>query len=154
MSNRQCPDCSGLLIDLYDPNDKRITFCPVLCTVCDALWIDEVKVTLPANWEQAIPSVMEMAQRRADEELAKAKEDNDFRAKAYFERVFYHAFTEGFLRAFAYFKHKYKDGRLKRIRDLWDHAVVERYGNKCVINGLTKNEFEELTTLINLGRKL
>lgn len=149
----ECPDCGGRLIDFYNRNDRRVSDCPEVCTACDTLWAKGERYKLPQDWGEKFPSVVKEARRIASDQVDQAKGDKDFRARVYFERVFYWAFSEGFLRAFAYFKHKYKDGRFRRVRALWDKIEMKVYGSKCVISGLTKEEYDELTTLINLGRK-
>lgn len=149
----KCPDCGGALVDMYKAN-IRISTPARICLGCHCLWMDGEKTPLPEDWDKKYPNVAERAREAAEKLLNEAKHDPEFRAKHYFERVFKWAFSEGFTRAYAIFRHKFKEGRFKRIRELWSKTTIEMYGEKSVITGLTTEEMAELSHLINLGKPL
>lgn len=148
----KCPDCGGALVDMYEA-DNRVSHSTRICLGCHSLWMDGEKTPLPEDWEKKYPNVAERAREAAEKILEEAKQDPDFRARAYFERVFKWAFSEGFTRAYAIFRHTLKEGRYKRIRELWSKTTIETYGTKSVISGLTEEETQEISRLINFGKR-
>ena len=85
--------------------------------------------------------------KEASEKAAREiSEDPETRVQKYFENVFKWAFSEGFVRAYAYFRHKAKEGRLKRIKELWAQGSIDYY--KGTFGGLKNNELKELDKLI------
>lgn len=147
-----CVDCGGILVDMYKSN-VRVSTSAQICMGCHCLWMDGEKTLLPQDWKKKYPTVASRAKEASEKILAQAKEDPDFKAKKYFERVFTWAFSEGFIRAYAIFRHTFKEGRYKRIRELWRKTSMEVYGNKAVIEGLDREEIEELSRLIIFERK-
>lgn len=141
-----CPACDKVAILLYDPSDSRIVSKPFYCDNCTSLWIGGDRFTPPAEMVTQFENVVALAEGAGKETAKELIENPTERIQKYFERVFRWAFSEGFLRAYAMFMHTAKEGRLKRIADLWDKGHVDHY--KLTFNGLSASEFKELDRLI------
>lgn len=147
-----CPDCGSPLVVIYQVN-QRVKTPAQMCTVCHTLWFNGEKTELPENWDRKYPNVSKRADEVSDQIVLEALQDPTFRAKKYFERVFMWAFSEGFTRAYAIFRHNFREGRMQRIRALWRKVTVQQVDwDRVVIVGLRTEEAEELTRLINLGK--
>lgn len=148
-----CPDCGSPLVVIY-PASKRVKTPAQICTVCYTLWFNGEKTELPEDWNRRYPIVAKRAEEVTDRILLEAIGDSSFRARKYFERVFFWAFSEGFTRAYAVFRSNFREGRMQRVRSLWKKVTIyrEEDQNKAVIRGLSIAETEELTRLINLGK--
>lgn len=141
-----CQDCNGPLIEFYPVGDVRVTKTPHYCAECKVLWFGEDKVELPDRMRELTPSVSDSIKEASQKAAEDLQNDPHSRVQHYFENVFKWAFTEGFVRAYAYFRHKFKEGRLKRIRELWAAGNVDYY--KGTFGGLKLSEFKELDKLI------
>lgn len=149
-----CPDCGSPLIEIYKAC-RRIRTPAQMCTVCHTLWFNGEKTSLPEEWDKKYPNVAQRADDVSEKIVREALEDSGFRAKKYFERVFMWAFSEGFTRAYAIFRHSFREGRMKRIRHLWAKTTVQQVDwDEVVVKGLSLKEAEELSRLINLGKSL
>lgn len=149
-----CPACGSPRIEIYKAC-KRIRTPALMCTVCHTLWFNGEKIELPEDWDKKYPLVSKKAEEVSDLIVKEALEDPNFRAKKYFERVFIWAFSEGFTRAYAMFRHSFREGRMKRIRALWEKVeIVQMDWDEAVIKGLSLEEAKELSRLINLGKPL
>ena len=147
-----CPDCGSPLIEVYKAC-RRVRTPAQMCTVCHTLWFNGEKTELPKDWDKRYPTVAKRAEEVSDRIVLEALEDPAFRAKKYFERVFMWAFSEGFTRAYSIFRHNFREGRMKRIRELWEKTKVKQIGwDEVLIEGLSTGEAEELSRLINLGK--
>jgi hypothetical protein len=147
-----CPDCGSPLIEIYKAC-RRVRTPARMCTVCHTLWFNGEKTKLPDDWDKKYPSVAKRAEEVSDKIVTEALEDNSFRARKYFERVFMWAFSEGFTRAYAIFRHSFREGRMKRIRELWQKTTIKQVDwDGVTVEGLSTKELEELSRLINLGK--
>lgn len=147
-----CPECGSPLIEIYKAC-RRIRTPAQMCTVCHKLWFNGEKTELPDDWDRRYPNVAKRAEEVSDQIVLEALDDPSFRARKYFERVFMWAFSEGFTRAYAIFRHNFREGRMKRIREIWKKAKVRQVDwDEMVVEGLSTKEVEELSRLINLGK--
>ena len=135
-----CPGCESEALPLYDPNDSRITNIPVYCGKCEALWVDGKKIDIEEEANRQFKIVSEETKKAATEVKDSLIKNPEDRIQKYFERVFYWAFAEGFLRAYAYFKHA-RTGRFRRIKELWVREADEE-------GSLSEEELQELDKLI------
>lgn len=88
--------------------------------------------------------------------------DPERRVVSWFSRVYRRGYMHGFFRALAYATHHAKEGRLRRIRSLWDeasHRTEERYAfpvdaetaaERVHLVALTPKAYNEITQLLNL----
>jgi len=145
-----CPDCDSKTVRLYPP-DKRLSNLPSYCDTCEILWIDGERVEPVEEFKNQFKAVDECAKAAAGtikEELLANPEE---RIQQYFERVFNWAFSEGFVRSYMYVRFKMKEGRMVRIRELWEKGKVDHYTGK--FSGLSVEELRELDRLITWAKR-
>ena len=140
-----CGDCGGEMIPFYG-DDQRVSRIPAYCETCRALWIDGKKIDLPKEALKEIKSVSDQAKEASEKASEEIHRDPKVRVRKYFEGVFNWAFAEGFLRAYMFFKHKTREGRLKRIREIWDKGSVDEY--KGTFRAESIADLRELSRLI------
>ena len=146
MEAGSCLDCGEIVVNLFADDEKRLTCLPSYCLNCEALWIDGHK-TVPADSLKAeFRKVAEVAAEAGEQAKAELLDSPEDRIQKYFERVFKWAFTEGFVRSYVFLRHNMKEGRLRRIRGLWEKGEIDEY--KGHFTGLTNKEFRELDKLI------
>jgi len=78
------------------------------------------------------------------------EQDPGTRIEKWFSVVYQRGYLHGFFRALAYFQHHAKEGRLVRLRELWDEAqCCNGAGNDPVVmfDPEAYNEFEQLLRL-------
>lgn len=94
---------------------------PSVCRECGQICIAGKPVGLPGQLEQQAISMAEAAVE-AGSDVRKELEEagNDVRVEKYFSNVYQRGYLDGFFRCLAFYKHQAKEGRLKRMRELWD----------------------------------
>lgn len=124
---------------------------PLVCRSCGQLTVDGVVLRVPAELELQAKNLAEEALKAGTEAVTLLANDPNARVERYFSKVYKEAYLDGFLRCLAFYHHNMKEGRLKRLRELW---LKNRFqgaddGKKvCIeIDRLTYNEFDQLMTL-------
>jgi len=100
---------------------------------------------------------MAEAAELAGKEARKELEDEDpkaMRIEKYFANVYERGYLDGFFRCLAFYQHHAKEGRIRRMRELWSEAVevADRRPGKHDLRGVllpveAYTEFEKLLTL-------
>ena len=145
-----CPDCEAKTVRLYPP-DKRLTDLPAYCDQCEVLWIDGQKIDPSEEFKRQIKKVSECEDDAAETMKNELLANPEERIKRYFVRVFNWAFSEGFVRSYMYIRFTMKEGRMKRIAELWEKGRVDHYTGK--FTGLSVGELHELDRLITWSKK-
>lgn len=140
------------------PNPPPEKSLPLVCRSCSAIMINGELVDLPEVLSRPIVELAEETVahgkdgREGLEELAAA--GPDVRIENYMAQFYRSAYLEGFFRALAYFRHNSKEGRIKRLRDLWETGglVGDRRPNQPERRGKLLDdelytEFEQLLHL-------
>jgi hypothetical protein len=124
-----CPRCgSDRLYQFEASPNVRVTAAPLplVCRKCGRMTLGGKEVNLPEELER---QAMEMAEaaRAAGKETRAALEDEgkDARIEAYFANVYRKAYLDGFFRCLAFYQHHVKEGRLRRMRELWKDSMME-----------------------------
>jgi len=97
---------------------------PEACRRCGTVWLDGKKVNLPEKMKAAMAEAAEAAANSGIEAREALTADPDQRISDWFSRVYYRGYMHGFFRALAYFQHHAKEGRLIRLRKLWEDGAM------------------------------
>jgi hypothetical protein len=120
-----CTRCgSDKLFRFEASKDVRIqaSDLPVVCRACGQMMLRGEPLAFPPELEQQAKGFAELAEEAGKAAVSDLEEDPGIKIAAYFSNVAKKAYLEGFFRAVAFFRSNPKEGRIKRLRDLW--AVV------------------------------
>jgi hypothetical protein len=102
---------------------------PLVCRSCNAIMLSGKLVDLPDVLSRPIVDMAKQSAAwgaKAREELEDlAKKDPAARVEGYMANFYKAAYLDGFFRALVFFRHSAKEGRLKRMRSLWERAELE-----------------------------
>ena len=138
-----CKDCGEKTTCLYPDDDPKVDERPHYCEHCAVLWSGDKKIVeAEGAIQEELGRVCDIALTASDDLFANPEQ----KIRDYFQKVFNWAFSVGFVRSYLHVRHYAKDGRLRRIRDLWTKGNVDHY--RGTFGGLTFDEFRELERLI------
>lgn len=154
-----CQRCGSDRLFRFEPGkDVRVTpdGLPTVCRGCGQITINGVAVQFPAELESQAKTLANAAEKIGAQALEDLKGDPDQSVKDYFNKVYKGGYLEGFFRAFLFLRHSYREGRLRRLRELWktfvDTAETTDFGVMVVrINGAVYAEFKQLIELGDPG---
>ena len=126
---------------------------PLVCRGCGQITVDGVALAFPEALEAQAKDMATAAAEagaKAVEELA--AEGPEARVTRYFQKVYREAYLDGFLRCLAFYQHNTKEGKLKRLRELWQLTRPSWAQSATAMRILFPGEaFEEFDQLMNLG---
>lgn len=117
---------------------------PVVCRSCGLITVEGKAVPLPESFGKEAMDMADAAEA-AGKEIREHLEEQDpksLRIERYFKRFYEKAFLDGFFRCLAFYRHESKEGRLRRMREIWDDAAAKE-GRKCIYP--TGSPLEEAT---------
>jgi hypothetical protein len=120
-----CEACGGALVVFEPPASMKSldrSRLPTACRRCGQFTIEGKRVSLDSTVQRPVEAVSEEAARRGAEARAQLLANPGLRIEKYFDQVYRAAFAHGVLRAAAWFAPQAKEGRLKRLRQLWQSA--------------------------------
>ena len=129
---------------------------PLVCRGCGVITIDGEAIQLPQALECQAMEVAEAAAHAGEQAREQLEEEDPTatRIEKYFENVYRKGYLDGFFRCLAFFRHNSKEGRLRRMRELWDAGSpccstsvdsIDRQGKLLAEGAYT--EFEQLLHL-------
>lgn len=137
-----CPRCQSQRHFQFDAS-KPAADLPLVCRDCGLLTVRGEAVQLPTSLESYAKNLAEQAAQagqRATQEITA-----DTKIAAYFSNVYRNGYLDGFMRCLAYHRHNTKEGRVKRLREIWKQAAREgtsvRFGTEAF------DEFDRLLTM-------
>ena len=92
------------------------------CRKCGLLYLDGKRLELPTAFTDKIPSMLEEAAAAGARAKAALGKDPELRIDLYFRRVYEQAYLDGFFRAFSHLRDVTREGRIKRLRALFEEA--------------------------------
>lgn len=155
-----CPRCNSERSYQFEasPSERKRptpTELPDVCRDCGLISIGGMPVELPPELEKAARGMAEAQAAevpRATEELNEISEAEW--VEVYMSKFFRTAYLEGFFRALAFFRHDAKDGRMIRLRKLWEGGALTsdirpgRETRRGIMMGeAAYTEFEQLLNL-------
>jgi hypothetical protein len=162
-----CPRChSGDRLFRFEaPADlpARPTDLPVVCRECGCITVAGKEVALPTELEQQAVSMANRVSESGHEAADALKEDFTWEKVAdYFKSVWRHGYLEGFWRAYVYFRHHSKEGRLVRLRKIWSDVCGAMTVEPTGVNSrdgisvtlmMSRAEYNEFVYLLFLGAR-
>lgn len=92
---------------------------PLVCRSCGQITVDGTPLIVPEAFEKQAQNLAEEAAKVGEKAAVELAADPNARVVKYFGKVYREAYLDGFLRCLAFYHHNAKEGRLKRLRDLW-----------------------------------
>ena len=150
-----CSRCSSEDLYQFEASPKvKVTAAPLplVCRGCGLISIGGEPVNLPEELERQALSLAEaatVAGRKTREEL---EQDKDVRIEKYFESVYRQAYLDGFFRSVSFYQHFAKEGRLGRVRLLWEKFDIKYdKGRRVVSLKASARVYDEVDSLLNFG---
>jgi len=101
---------------------------PLVCRSCGQITVDGTPLVFPEAFESQAKDLAEAAAAAGADAVAELANDPNARVANYFAKVYREAYLDGFLRCLAFYQHNAKEGKLKRLRELWGvHAPIEEH---------------------------
>jgi hypothetical protein len=162
MSAVLCPTCGSDKLYQFEASSKlsgapKADQLPQVCRSCSAIIIKGEVVGLPPEFGDAAVTMADLAEREAAAGREQMEQlDNGARIERWLQNFFKAAYMDGFFRALAYWNHHGKEGRLVRMRELWDEGLASWSGGEepeeshslgRMLNKAAYNEFEQLLHL-------
>lgn len=127
---------------------------PVVCRDCGQIMIAGAAVSFPPELEAQAKTMAQQAAEAVEAALVPLA-DPDQPVRKYLTRFHREAFLDGFWRALLYFRHNAREGRVKRLRELWRSvAPIEerRIHDRCITTLQIPSEvYAEFVQLLELG---
>lgn len=128
---------------------------PLVCRGCGQIVVDGIPLVFPEAFEAQAKDLAEAAAKAGQDAVAELANDPNTRVDRYFQRVYRSAYLDGFLRCLAFYQHNVKEGKLKRLRELWSRMIKDRGKEEgarpeatvLVIFNDIYDEFDQLMTL-------
>jgi len=93
---------------------------PSVCRSCGLISVGGKELRLPAEIEQAAKTLAEAAQEAASNGRSEMEAmDPTAAIEGYMSKFYQRAYLDGFVRCLAFFRHNAKEGRIRRMRELW-----------------------------------
>jgi hypothetical protein len=127
---------------------------PLVCRNCGLITVNGVALEFPAAFEAQAKDLAESAAMAGEAAVVELAADPNTRVEKYFARVYRDAYLDGFLRCLAFYQHNAKEGKLKRLRELWrgvDKEVSKSPGIHLAWITMSREVFEEFDQLMMLG---
>ena len=156
-----CKRCGSDRLFQFKPNDAAAEGAaesyPSVCRACGAIHHKGEVLELGGASVPIENSAREMAEAAHDagrQALRDLEADPGTRISAYFARVYQNGYLDGFLRAYAFYRHEGKEGRLKRVRELWQRGhQKDPFGTSPLVTivGMDPEVYAEIDQLLSIG---
>jgi len=128
---------------------------PLVCRSCGQISVNGVALQFPEAFEAHAKDMAEAAEIAAQQARIEIVADPDARIERYFAKVYRESYLDGFLRCLAFYRHNAKEGKLKRLRELWQTiqtTVASEDGTpQTVYARFPAAAFDEFSQLMLLG---
>lgn len=124
MTVEKCPSCGSGNLYQFTATPKKasppVSELPQVCRACSSILIEGKVVALPPEIAKSAVTMSELAEaeaRSGAEELERTPEE---RISHWLKSFYKEAYLDGFWRSLAYWNHHGKEGRLVRMREIWN----------------------------------
>jgi hypothetical protein len=125
---------------------------PLVCRSCGQITVNGTPLVFPEAFENQAKDMAEAAAAAGEAAVVELASDPNARVANYFSKVYREAYLDGFLRCLAFYQHNAKEGKLKRLRELWSSADRNPRDDAPVAYvNFFKEAFEEFDQLMMLG---
>lgn len=157
-----CPRCKSEDLFCFEvgqtPSPPDPESLPVVCRACGAIMVSGEAIDLPEVLAKPIRDLAESSAaygKKAREELEElAQADPEARIEGYMANFYRAAYLDGFFRALLFLRHNAREGRVIRLRKLWEKG--KKIGGSTESDGMLDGmmwprdaytEFEQLLHL-------
>ena len=158
MSIVHCQRCSSERLYQFESDGPAdvASHIPQVCRSCGAIHVEGKALELGAAARELEPHTKALANSAAaagEDSLAELEKDPGKDISAYFARHYANAYLDGFLRAYAFYRHEAKEGRLKRLRELWRDTVLDPIDStyRCTLVAMPPEVYAEIDQLLSIG---
>lgn len=146
-----CPRCGSDRLFQFEANPDAsknlVTDLPQVCRECGLLTVQGVALQLPSSLEDHAKQLVQAADQAGQKALQELTEaDRSVKIKDYFAKTYKTGYLDGFLRCLAYHRHNNKEGKVKRLRELWQDASKDAPGVQ-----FDPPAFDEFQRLLTMG---
>jgi hypothetical protein len=126
---------------------------PLVCRDCGLITVGGAPLAFPPEIEKQAQDMAATAAEVGKETKDLVLADPEPRVETYFANVYRRAYLDGFFRALLFWRHHGKEGRLRRVRDLWrQHRPLAQLAEKAAISlTMPKAAYDEIRQLLELG---
>lgn len=146
-----CPRCSSERLFQFEA-DKGLPApvgnLPTVCRDCGLVLINGSPVQFPAELEAQVKSLAEASAAVGADAVKALERDPGLHIGRYFERVYRNGYLSGFWRALLFYRHNSREGRIKRLRELWKRLP---YQHRMEADPATSKVYAEIDQLLALG---
>lgn len=145
--------CGGELYQFTAPERVKVPAAqlPAVCRSCGQITLSGRPVPLPAAMEEEAGKMASLAQEVSARETEALLADPEARVQKYFENVYTDGYMSGFFRALAFYQHQGKEGRLVRMRELWEQSFFSHHDHVSMALSMPSKVAEEFKQLLYLG---
>ncbi len=131
-----CQRCKSVRLFRFNPvkeTPTEIRSLPVVCRDCGQITVDGKAVSFPVDFETHARALAEVASEAGAQAVKNLEKDPNQPIAGYFERIYRTAYLDGFWRAVLFWRHNAKEGRLKRLRELWKQIHVSEQRSRQTV---------------------
>lgn len=156
-----CPRCSWPSVVRFETSGRtpaaRVSSdrLPAYCQNCGLIMVDGEPIQLPEVLERAARELA-ATQDDAVTKVRKRVEDDPDRLGGYLRNLYRTAYMDGFFRALGFARFQQKEGRLRRLRELWRRRMARDADSiglrpEHVLVAFPRDLYTELGELLELG---
>jgi hypothetical protein len=124
--SKPCAACGGDIVQFEPPASIQSVdraALPTACRRCGQICVNGKPLRFSQALRQQVTGIAEEAASQGRSARQKLLSDPAIRVEKYFDHVYRTGFVHGFVRALAWSTHQTKEGRLKRLRRLWQGSL-------------------------------
>ena len=149
-----CQACGGELFEFVASNlGKGLVASkdlPTACRRCGQLVVNGQVVPFPAGMAEKVATMAEEAAAHGKDTREKMLLDPQVRIENYFANVYKTGYIDGWLKAAVYFHTNLKEGRIRRLRDLWKQSTLTDEDSSVVLQ-MSLEAYREFKLLLTMG---
>lgn len=150
-----CSRCDSARLFQFEASKGAVPVAalPLVCRDCGLITVGGQAISFPPEFEQQAKDLAEAAAEVGKEETEALLAAPDQRIEGFVANVYRRGYLDGFWRSLLFWRHNGKEGRLRRVRELWNqHAPLAQVaGSLRLAIDLPKAAYDELRQLLELG---
>jgi hypothetical protein len=121
------------------------------------MMVDGKRLEVPESFETHAKELADAAAQAGQQAYVEiVNEGEQARVSKYFAKVYRDGYLDGFVRCLAFFRHNAREGKVKRLREIWGQIMPVEQRQEPMTGGTTlllapTEAFEEFDQLLTLG---
>ena len=163
MNGEKCKACGGELFVFQSDVRGVHGDMPTACRKCGRLEIKGEVVNFPVGMAEKVATLAEEATRHGKDTRCALEGNPQARIESYFGNVYKAGYFDGWVKATAYFHTHLKEGRIKRLRELWTRTTegkdkkekfdCDNGDDSAMIFQMSIKDYREFDLLLKMGAK-